>query len=517
MNKLLEIYDRLEQDDVLRDIRADIRAQTRERLSEIDPQEHPWKALCRPLAAETVPEDGEIASMRMAVAQEIADILFQEDGLSWKERIQWKETPDDMLALFAVLRIPGKKWASSNWMNKGPVEDGQSETRRTFGGLLHAIRSQHPGPYSGFRDWMEEKPEPTLRWVDRVRACETPEHFLELFRSLGIPGDKWKSGNWLKRGAERPIQKGGIGVKLDALCQAIYSDPRFEKSYLVFLRWMGHEPEEKFPYAQRVEECEDPEDFLALFEECEVKGDAWKYGKNLPLALFDVIRYDERFGKSYKKFVIWMDGQDGVTGLRKRVNDCVTREDFLALFTRLGIPDDKWKISSWIHRVAKKPALVKALRLRFGSHPAFVAWMEGVREKIPLATSVYACETTDSMRAFFAELGIPDERWRSHAWLARTAAESPENGGIGKSLIGLSKGVLKDPRFQRDFSLFVAWMDGYPLEGIESQDQAVGLLRKESARLNVPLDELLDPEKAQTYCNVSPLLQRILDYFDQAA
>ena len=37
----------------------------------------------------------------------------------------------------------------------------------------------------------------------------------------------------------------------------------------------------------------------------------------------------------------------------KRVQRCVTREDFLKLFAELGIPGEEWKSSSWISKQAK--------------------------------------------------------------------------------------------------------------------------------------------------------------------
>jgi len=67
------------------------------------------------------------------------------------------------------------------------------------------------------------------------------------------------------------------------------------------------------------------------------------------------------------------------------------------------------------------------------------------------------CQTPDDFRDFFTSLGVKEEQWRMHTWLANEASKPVEEGGIGRSLSMVLQALKK--RFG-SHSQFIAWMDG---------------------------------------------------------
>jgi hypothetical protein len=102
--------------------------------------------------------------------------------------------------------------------------------------------------------------------------------------------------------------------------------------------------------------------------------------------------------------------------------------------------------------------LYKAIVGRFGAFPQFKAWMKGEDEpEVFWTEKVRRCTAPDDFLKLFLESGVPGEKWKTSHWLAKTAALPEEQGGIGRTLCGLSQAI--GDRFG-GYLKFVAWMEG---------------------------------------------------------
>ncbi len=465
--------------------------------------------------------------------------------LTWPEEVAECRTPDDFRALFGRLGVDEEVWRKTIWnvdTNLGVTRKGQA---KLVSGLPQAIGADSRWKsYRRFVAWMDGKDEPDPSLATQVQACVTPEDFLRLFESLGIPTDAWRSSAWLTRTARLPHEEGGIALNLATLYNYIKGDERFE-SYPHFVAWMDGLDQPTLTFWDKVDNCKTPDDFLALFAEIGMPDGVWHQSRwwaetsKLPVEEGGVnkgyagfpgnVARDERFG-SFSKWVAWMQGKDRPDpDMVERVSSCKTREDFLAFFAELGIPNERWRSSSWLQVQADLPpeqggvgrsfkGLYRAIRLdeRFGAHPQFVAWMDGKEEpdaKWPQI--VAACQTPDEFRSLFAGLDIPGECWRNSNWLQQLSKLPIEEGGISKGMAALAQAIRHDKRFS-GHRLFVAWMDGWPFEGITSPEQASTLLQIEAFRLGVDAAFLLDPKQIGAYLDKSPLLEKIIAYFEQS-
>jgi hypothetical protein len=100
-------------------------------------------------------------------------------------------------------------------------------------------------------------------------------------------------------------------------------------------------------------------------------------------------------------------------------------------------------------------------------------------------------------------LRLKNNEWRSSYSLA------------AKHKQGLASAIREDPRFGTH-PKFVAWMDGVPLEGISSQEQAMRVSRQAAKRFGVRMRELLDEESCVRYVRESPALRQALEYLGKS-
>jgi hypothetical protein len=429
-----------------------------------------------------------IDGQKIIILQRIADTVFDEDEMSWRERISWCETPDDFLKLFQLLGIPSEEWRSGKWLtarSKLPTEEGG--IGKSLNGLATAIREDERfGSYPTFVAWMDGKDAPDLSWPKRVAACNTPEDFLRLFEELQIPDERWKSSSWLQVQSKLPREEGGVGESMNSLGVAIRN--RFG-SHPQFVAWMEGKEKPDISVRERIQACTTREDYLQVFRDLGIPGEEWKNsrwlertsglppeegGINLKLAhVVQYIRGKEEFG-SFPQFVAWMEGKEKPDDyLTVRIKACLIPADFFALFKEIGVPENEWENTKWFMDIARLPVeeggigrnlvgFISAIRKdqRFGSYRKFVAWMYGKDAPEPsMAERVRACKTPDDFKTLFNELGISEERWRSSEWLSEKAKLPVEEGGVGRSMSGFLGAIRIDKRF-KSYPKFVAWMDG---------------------------------------------------------
>lgn len=119
-------------------------------------------------------------------------------------------------------------------------------------------------------------------------------------------------------------------------------------------------------------------------------------------------------------------------------------------------------------------------------------------------------ETPDDYRRLFLSLDIPNEKWRSSYWLHSIAKLSKNRDGIGKDLRDLVEGITDT---FGTFTLFLDWMDGVPINGITSDNEAQALLEAECQRLGVSMQEMLSGERTPHLLDTSAVLREVLSYF----
>jgi hypothetical protein len=423
---------------------------------------------------------------------------------TYVERVAACSTPQEFLRFFDEFGIPGDKWRNREWMKTGavlPPEHG-GIGRKCVGVLAAILGDGRFSSYPRFVRWMdrvreenrmddgpeenntdlEEPAEVPLR--ERVQQCPTPERMLLLFTELGIPGGAWRKNRWFSK-AHLPVEQGGIGRSMWTVGDAILKRFGTQRN---FLRWMdGKAPESRAVHSsKRVRQCRTPEEFLAWFTERGITGDEWKskqwmveiallpkdqggIAQNCSDIAYAIISSD-RFERSYKKFLAWMEGKalDAGASMPERVNACKDKQSLLDLFIELGIPEGKWRSSNWLERTALLPvedggggksyqSVAKALRKRFGTFPAFVAWMDGATREQTANERIASCTLPQEYLAMFRELGVLGDQWKNFNWLVQKAKLPPEDGGIGRGLSGYAVAISK--RF-KGYRHFVAWMAG---------------------------------------------------------
>jgi hypothetical protein len=455
------------------------------------------------------------------------------------KRAQACQERNDYLSLFEEVGIPNGRWKSNRWLQSKPVlKTEEGEVAVPLEGIVIAVRERFDS-HKKFVAWMEGKDEVDLPWKERIAPLNTPQHFIEFFRDIGIPGEEWKNSNWLQSVAVKAPENGGIGQPLQGLADALRK--RFE-SHPKFVAWMEGKDGPEETMVDVVTRCRTPDDFLQFFREMGLPEDAWRIstwfthraklppeeggiGRNMA-GFPGAIKNDERWD-TYSHFKGWMQRKAGpVLSYPKQVALLETREDFIEWFADLGIPDDKWKDGPWLSDVARLPveeggigksmaAMVAAIRddERFGGYPQFIAWMEGEEYVESLSAKVKRCKTKSDYLRLFDSLGIPGNLWRNTNWIRNVAPLPVEEGGIATNLHGLPFYVRQNNSEFVDYPHFVSWMDGMPLNGIQSPQEAELLLRAEAERLGVTVDDLLDEEKIHEYMSESLILRNVMKYF----
>ncbi len=453
--------------------------QIRTELLQLESRNEVWRTLCLSFNGETMGGD------RLRAARVIADVLYESDGLFWRDRINWCESRDDYRKLFAVLGIEGDKWQNTSWLvHTAKLSPEEGGIGKHLEALLSQLRKRSSlATFKNFRAWMNEE-EPELTWTEKVEACKTPEDFMQFFRGLGIQKDEWKNTFWLRKKASLPKEEGGVGLKLGGLPRTICKVKGF-KGYKHFVAWVEGKEEADMSWAEKVASCKTPQDFLTMFTQVGIPGDKWKTPAWLNITsrkpeqeggvgkfycgVYDGVRKDDRW-PSYKHFVAWMEGKDSPeSSLKEQILALERPEEFYAFFASLNVPGERWRQSNWWITNSKLPqkeggagrqlsGIRDIIIKRFGSYAKFVAWMDGKEEPDEsMRSRVEACSTPEHFLHLFRELGIPGEKWKEWYWIADESKKPVVQGGVGRTLYG-----LLDPIKEQfgTFRQFVAWMEG---------------------------------------------------------
>jgi hypothetical protein len=420
--------------------------------------------------------------------------------MAWWRRLQWCREPDDFRRLFATLNLEEKQWNNANWLQLNGHQ-----------ALHKAILNQ-----LGFSKWREfqEFMGSFNFWTPRIAACKTREDFENLFREHGIEGNEWSSTVWLQENGfggiyhgilkdtrfadwqafcdfmgiqrtwaekvtaciepkdflslftDHEIEEWKLGTKIPSgLRTAILEDGRF-KDWKAFLKFMEAYEEN---WVDKVAACIKPKHFLKLFRDNGIKGNEWHSSiwlqKNGYQPAYKAIVKDGRFDgwAAFKKFM----GLNIETPMADIVAECITKKDFLNLFSEQGAKGDEWKKSRFWQE--KNYPLYRAIRddERFGSWQAFLEFM-GEKVESFLSDRVRGFTSRDEFLELFEELNMLEEIWRS-------------SGKLSKANSGLYQAIFK--RFG-SWGVFLACMDGkLPFEGIQNQQQARALLKQEILRM----------------------------------
>jgi hypothetical protein len=185
---------------------------------------------------------------------------------------------------------------------------------------------------------------------------KTSDEFLEVFKNLKIPGEKWMTPKWLKGN--------GFSVLYRKILERFIT-------WNDFLKFMGHE---RKTLIEKVTEAKSPEDFNEIFNDNNIpvakranSGYLCDHGHSY---LVDLIK--ERFGK-WVNFLEFM-GWEGFNSYKK-ILFFITREEFIEYFKEKKIPNKKWMSSSWLNR-NKFSGLYDRIVKRFGTWERFLKFMD---------------------------------------------------------------------------------------------------------------------------------------------
>jgi len=385
----------------------------------------------------------------------IARVLLEHDHLSWRQRIEWCQTPEEFQSLFQSIGIGNEQWRSSEWLSrKAKLAADEGGIGIQLAGLSCALRKRFGG-HKEFVAWMDGMSEPERNFKEIVQFWKNPNDALLYFHSIGLDGDEWRNSGWLVKNAQLDTAAGGIGVSLSGLVQAIRK--RFG-GYRKFVAWMdGKEKVERSIY-EIVNAWRNPED-----------------------------------ADSYLRLI----------GLNDRQWNS---SDWLS--SKAKLEPKEGGIGSNL-----KP-LARAIAKKFGRHKEFVAWMDGKSQADQTNLEIVeSWQQPEDAESFFSEIGVPHEKWRSSWWLQKIAKLPLSSGGIEKNLLALSQKIRKRFGGHREF---VAWVDGAILvDKIETVRQAQDIVHSECKRLELTTDEYLDPDpkSIKRNCLKSPALKAVLIFF----
>ena len=343
------------------------------------------------------------------------------------ETVQSWEQPLDAMRYFESLNLTSEQWRNSRWlMEVAKLPPEQGGIGFSLAGLVGAVGKRFGG-YPKFKAWVDQE---EARSADEiVFSWKTPQDARDYFSSLGAQEEKWRSSDWMQKFAKLPEEEGGIGISLISIYKAIHTSFGGQKE---FRGWLDGKQEKELTYIDIVQSWQTPEDALNYFasigaKEREWESTGWFYSSNhssLPQKRSDTLQglsiaIRKRFN-SHREFVAWMDGTTEVKkSFTEEVAAWQSPQDALQYFEVIGLPDNKWRTTTWLTETSKLSAeaggigksmcgLSDAIRARFGTHPHFVAWMEGA----PLIESV---ESTEQARGLIQQecerLGITTEEY----------------------------------------------------------------------------------------------------------
>jgi len=403
-----------------------------------------------------------------------------------------------------------------------------------------------------------------MTWRQRMRDFTTPQQYSSFFELLGIEEDRWIKSSWL---SEHGFQ---------GMYKVIAS--KFGGKWGNFLDFMKVSIEERDQTAARkIAECETKEDYEKVLVELGFSDKSWTSTNWLRThngqGIYRAVK---------QKFVDWKAFLDFMEiGMREgngkwhiRIPACTSRNDFLKLFEEAGLPEDKWRNSTWLMR-NRFAGLYAAIYKKFGgSWKSFLSYMEvpNNQQQGYWIKKVHACTERQDYLSVFKELGISDNKWQSCNYLQKNGASGvcvairkkfgghwshfldfmgtdpkerkgfwnsrlaicgtpqeykqcfienqiPESTWISSTKLKLHYQALYKAlvRKFKTFGCFSAFMAGAPIvDKVENEEQVFAILHSESERLEMSINELLceDQKIIKQNCNKSPALKAVLTYFD---
>lgn len=328
----------------------------------------------------------------------LAEVLLEHDELTWHERTHWCKEPYDFERLFRILGIPENRWKEKEWMMTGSQAGiRKGGIKRDLTELVQAIEMRF-GTYQDFLAWMENRAPFKVKVFEAVRSCQGFKDFLQLCQRLGIPGDVWKSRNWLMYTSRLPSEEGGIDCDLSVFVEAMEERPEACKlipdarGYNEFLART----------AADITDVHQAMDVIHVFAEqhgisvSELFAPANRQFFSLhPHLLAAAELVCSRKEEAGPHFAPWLNAEFDTSQIRptvsilpgfpEAVRRAQTPEDFLQIFLAAGVEGEEWKSGYQLQKKKGLASLYHAIRTdpRFkNSYAFFVAWMEG---KLPLA------------------------------------------------------------------------------------------------------------------------------------
>lgn len=196
-------------------------------------------------------------------------------------------------------------------------------------------------------------------------------------------------------------------------------------------------------------------EYLELFDKLGM-GDHWMNSvwlkENGFSAIYFAIKRSVQFKEEgWKGFLKFM-GCEGES-IMERVEGCKEREDFIRLFKELGLKEEEWQSSEWLHKNGFN-GLYGAILKQFKDErwKGFLKFM-GCERK-PMTELVAGCRTPIDFLTLFDELGVADH-WADSAWLKKNGFSA------------LNKALKRNIQFKEvgweGFLKFMGWGNREPM------------------------------------------------------
>jgi len=294
------------------------------------------------------------------------------DASHWSEVVRDCSTPRDYLAVFEMLNIPndisGEKYATSyysvtdkslNAVYRRAAWKSTTWLRRNgFLALKLAIMKRFD-TWEEFMKFLGFESD----WDSVFSQCQSADSFRKIFDVIGVEGDNWQSRQWL--------QKNGFNF----VYIFILKDKRF-KDWDAFKKFMDLEVTESYP--SMLAKCEDAESVHTLFEGLGIPYKVWTNSRTLGekcSGMAAAIERDKRFS-SFDDFMLFAKA---ARSWPQKLALCGSRADYLELFAKEGIPEDRYLSSKWLIDNGFKP-VYRVLEKKHGEWKIFQAIMQ---ERLP--------------------------------------------------------------------------------------------------------------------------------------
>lgn len=336
-----------------------------------------------------------------------------------------------------------------------------------------AEQKRHVGEYVA-RALIKER---DRNWRQRVNWCRSTQDWYSLILLLGIRPEQLRLWRWWVQDSKKSTQEGGIGINLDFLMYDVIKNEygtfyKFldalddyllnEKLFLKHFELDGEFNETDAGLANEfyLSCLEKKSTTLAAVDLCPSLEEIEKLKKHN-----DIKKSNKRLEvmKKLGKVVVSYDRKS----MPERIRELESPKEFLKFFALIGVPKDLWRNPDKFHSFRNEEGamiytqVVNGIKAdpRFGEgYTSFLSWMGAESQSFVDIVNTFRVPADAIM--YFNSLKLTDEQWSNYEWWASKAKLLPEEGGIGKNMVGFTQAIRFDDRWDGSWRKFISWVKG---------------------------------------------------------